>query len=91
MFETPVDALSSYGIAGPGFKSAPPSNAIGNVFSLRRLVLVAPDIPAETLLSSRGNFLASALSRFDEAYLFSNEGDEILPWFQARQCRNPVA
>ena len=78
VFETPVDALSSYGIAGPGFKSAPPSNAIGNVFSLRRLVLVAPDIPAETLLSSRGNFLASALSRFDEAYLFSNEGDEIL-------------
>jgi hypothetical protein len=33
---------------------------------------------AETLLSNRGNFLASALARFDEAYLFSNEGDEVL-------------
>jgi len=42
------------------------------------LVLASPDIPAETLLSTRGNFLASALSRFDEAYLFSNEGDEVL-------------
>jgi len=78
VFATPVEALSSYGVAGPGFKSAPPSNAIGNVFSLRRLVLIAPDIPAEALLSSRGNFLASALLRFDEAYLFSSEGDEIL-------------
>jgi hypothetical protein len=82
VFATPVEALSSYGVAGPGFgpgfKSAPPSNAIGNVFSLRRLVLIAPDIPAEALLSNRGNFLASALSRFDEAYLFSSEGDEIL-------------
>ena len=40
--------------------------------------LASPDIPAETLLSNRGNFLASALSRFQEAYLFSNEGDEVL-------------
>jgi hypothetical protein len=41
-------------------------------------VLASPDIPAETLLSNRGNFLAAALSRFDEAFLFSNEGDEVL-------------
>ena len=41
-------------------------------------MLASPDIPAESLLSNRGNFLASALSRFDEAYLFSNEGDEVL-------------
>ena len=47
-------------------------------FRLKRFVLASPDIPAETLLSNRGNFLASALARFDEAYLFSNEGDEVL-------------
>ena len=29
-------------------------------------------------MSSRANFLASALTRFKEAYLFSNEGDEVL-------------
>src|ERR1700761_9501064 len=49
-----------------------------HAFSPKRFVLASPDIPAETLLSSRGNFLASALSRFDEAYLFSSEGDEVL-------------
>src|SRR5580704_13657761 len=75
VFAVPVDALNSYGVgAGP----EPPSHAIGNVFELKRFVLASPDIPAETLLSNRGNFLASALSRFDEAYLFSNEGDEVL-------------
>ena len=51
---------------------------IGNVFSLMRFVLVSPDIPAEALLSNRANFLASSLRRFREAYLFSNEGDEVL-------------
>src|SRR4029077_12971079 len=51
---------------------------IGNAFVLKRFVLASPDIPAETLLSSRGNFLASMLSHFDEAYLFCNEGDEVL-------------
>jgi hypothetical protein len=59
-------------------RPAEPSHAIGHVFDLKRFLLASPDIPAETLLSSRGNFLASALSRFDEAYLFSNEGDEVL-------------
>jgi hypothetical protein len=55
-----------------------PTAAVGHVFRLMRFVLASPDIPAEHLLSSRSNFLASALSRFDEAYLFSNEGDEVL-------------
>jgi hypothetical protein len=54
------------------------SDEIGHVFSLKRFVLTSPDIPAETLLSDRGNFLASSLRRFREAYLLSNEGDEVL-------------
>jgi hypothetical protein len=51
---------------------------IGHVFSLMRFLLVSPDIPAEALLADRGDFLASSLRRFREAYLFSNEGDEVL-------------
>jgi len=81
VFAVPVDAnaLKSYGAGSPPqSRPAEPAHAIGNVFDLKRFVLASPDIPAETLLSSRGNFLASALSRFDEAYLFSNEGDEVL-------------
>jgi Putative serine esterase (DUF676) len=55
-----------------------PQPDIGNVFRLTRLMLVSPDIPAEALISNRANFLASSLRRFEEAYLFSNEGDEVL-------------
>jgi hypothetical protein len=81
VFAVRLDAagLDAYGAGSPP-ESRPeePVHAIGNVFDLKRFVLASPDIPAETLLSSRGNFLASALSRFDEAYLFSNEGDEVL-------------
>ncbi len=55
-----------------------PDRLVGNVFSLSRLVLVAPDIPAETLILGRANFLKSSLRRFEEAYLFSNEGDMAL-------------
>ena len=55
-----------------------PSSNIGNVFRLGRLVLVAPDIPAEAVITGRGNPLRSSLRRFDEAYLFSNEGDMVL-------------
>ena len=51
---------------------------IGRALRLTRFVLASPDIPAEALLSNRANFLASSLRRFDEAYLFSNEGDEVL-------------
>jgi hypothetical protein len=51
---------------------------IGHVFTLMRFLLVSPDIPAEALLADRANFLASSLRRFREAYLFCNEGDEVL-------------
>jgi hypothetical protein len=74
VFLIPVRALSEYGAHKPEL----PSPNIGKAFCLKRFVLASPDIPAETLLSNRGNFLASALSRFEEAYLFSNEGDEVL-------------
>ena len=59
-------------------KAKAPSPDIGHVFSLGRLVLVSPDIPAEAIISSRANFLSSALRRFEETYLFSNEGDMAL-------------
>ncbi|MBL1174464.1 hypothetical protein [Pantanalinema sp. GBBB05] len=52
-----------------------PSSRVGRVFTLGRLVLVSPDIPLMTVTSGRANFLRSALRRFEEAYLFSNEGD----------------
>jgi hypothetical protein len=54
------------------------TGTLGRVFTLMRFVLASPDIPAETLLADRANFLASSLRRFREAYLFSNEGDEVL-------------
>jgi hypothetical protein len=54
------------------------SGRIGHVFTLTRFVLISPDIPAEALIADRANFLASSLRRFREAYLFSNEGDEVL-------------
>lgn len=52
-----------------------PSSDIGHTLSLERLILVGPDIPVLSIISSRANFLASSLRRFNEAYLFSNEGD----------------
>lgn len=52
-----------------------PSGKIGHAFNLGRLVFVAPDIPVETIMPRRANFLRSALRRFEEAYVFSNEGD----------------
>ena len=70
--------LESIGSLGVTNKSKAPSSKIGNVFSLGRLVLVSPDIPAETIISGRANFLSSSLRRFDETYLFSNEGDMAL-------------
>jgi len=48
---------------------------IGNTLSLGRLILVSPDIPILSIISSRSNGLASSLRRFEETYLFSNEGD----------------
>ncbi|MFN6485899.1 MULTISPECIES: alpha/beta hydrolase [unclassified Nostoc] len=52
-----------------------PNSDIGNVFRLGRLVLVAPDIPIESILPGRANFLRSSLRRCEEAYIFCNEGD----------------
>ncbi len=52
-----------------------PSPRVGRVFSLGRLVLVSPDTPVLAITSGRANFLRSSLRRFEEAYLFSNEGD----------------
>jgi Alpha/beta hydrolase of unknown function (DUF900) len=69
---------SSVGSIDANSPDKKPSSAIGHVFSLGRLVLVAPDIPAETIISGRANFLQSSLRRFEEAYLFSNEGDMAL-------------
>jgi hypothetical protein len=68
----------SIGNLGAANKAKVPSAEIGNVFSLERLVLVAPDIPVETIISGRANFLSSSLRRFQETYLFSNEGDMAL-------------
>jgi pimeloyl-ACP methyl ester carboxylesterase len=76
VFKTKVAGLSDFGAAAP--KPVKNLHQIGDFFELKRFVLASPDIPAETLLSDRGNFLASALTRFHEAYLFSNEGDEVL-------------
>ena len=79
VFSHQVPTLSSYGAAASAeFGAEPETRNLGHVFRLMRFVLASPDIPAETLLSTRSNFLASALSRFDEAYLFSNEGDAVL-------------
>jgi pimeloyl-ACP methyl ester carboxylesterase len=64
--------------SGLNSTDASPSPEIGHAFQLARLVLVSPDIPAETLISNRANFLSASLLRFKEAFLFSNEGDEVL-------------
>lgn len=59
----------------PAAVNKEPSSKIGKVFCLNRLVLASPDIPVLAIAASRANYLASSLRRFDEAYLFSNEGD----------------
>ncbi len=55
-----------------------PSLSIGNAFSLGRLVLASPDIPIETIMPERSNVLRSSIRRFEESYLFSNQGDYML-------------
>lgn len=59
-------------------KHKQPSPHVGNVFSLGRLVLASPDIPIETIMPERANFLRSSLRRFEESYLFCNQGDIVL-------------
>jgi hypothetical protein len=78
VFARPVTALNSYGANPYPDDAEAPMRTIGDAFVLKRFVLASPDIPAEMLLSNRGNFLVSALSRFEEAYLFCSEGDEVL-------------
>jgi hypothetical protein len=51
---------------------------IGNLFSLKSLVLVSPDIPIWAITSGRSNFLRTCLRRFKEAYLFTNDADMLL-------------
>lgn len=65
----------SVGAVGGSSSSKLPSPRVGRVFSLGRLILVSPDIPVLAITSGRSNFLRSSLRRFEEAYLFSNEGD----------------
>lgn len=69
---------NSIGMLDSGGTGKNPSPDIGKTFSLGRLVLASPDIPAEAIISGRANFLSSSLRRFEEAYLFSNEGDMAL-------------
>jgi len=59
-----------------GFDQAKkPSRRIGNTLMLDRLVMVAPDIPVESVVPRRSNGLRSTLRRMRESYVFSNEGD----------------
>lgn len=55
-----------------------PDSEIGTSFTLGRLILVAPDIPVEAIKPRRANFLQASLKRFEESYIFSNEGDVVL-------------
>ncbi|MFM7268111.1 MAG: alpha/beta hydrolase [Cyanobium sp.] len=52
-----------------------PSSSIGEHLELQRLVMVAPDIPVESVIPRRSNGLRSALRRMKESHVFSNEGD----------------
>lgn len=52
-----------------------PSNSIGQHLELEHLVMVAPDIPVESVIPRRSNGLRSALRRMKESHVFSNEGD----------------
>ncbi|MBM3576875.1 MAG: alpha/beta hydrolase [Alphaproteobacteria bacterium] len=82
VFSPEAIAAMRYGVEMPGSyderKQREQRSKIGKSFLLRRLVLVSPDIPAEVLLLGRSNALHSSLIRFQEAHLFSNEGDEVL-------------
>lgn len=69
------DVFDRRSIGTLGLTNKLPSPEIGRIFRLGRLVLIAPDIPINTILSGRANVLQSALRRFEETYLFSNEGD----------------
>jgi hypothetical protein len=69
------DVFDLPSISTLGLTNKVATSSIGGSFKLSRLVLMAPDIPINTLISGRSNFLSSAIRRFEETYLFSNEGD----------------
>lgn len=52
--------------------------AIGDLFVLDRLILVAADIPVWAITTGRSNDLASCLRRFRDTFLFVNEADVVL-------------
>jgi hypothetical protein len=52
--------------------------AIGDLFILDRLILVAADIPVWAITTGRSNYLASCLRRFSDTVLFVNEADMVL-------------
>lgn len=55
-----------------------PNNNIGSSFSLGRIVLVAPDISINSIITQRSNFFISSIERCEEVYVFSNEADVVL-------------
>jgi hypothetical protein len=52
--------------------------AIGELFILDRLILVAADIPVWAITTGRSNYLASCLRRFRDTVLFVNDADMVL-------------
>lgn len=48
---------------------------IGKSLRFGRLCLVSPDIPVESILTGRRNFLQASLRRFEDAYLVTNQYD----------------
>ncbi|QVL53334.1 MAG: alpha/beta hydrolase [Cyanobium sp. M30B3] len=52
--------------------------AIGQLFILDRLILVAADIPVWAITTGRSNYLASCLRRFSDTFLFVNDADMVL-------------
>ncbi|MEY4352785.1 MAG: hypothetical protein RLZZ609_1026 [Cyanobacteriota bacterium] len=48
---------------------------ISSSLSLGRLLLVAPDIPIESVIPRRSNVLVSSVERISECHVFTNEGD----------------
>lgn len=75
MVRTLSDVFDPASVGELNSSNKAPNKELGDVFCLNRLVLVAPDISTNTIISGRANFLKSSLRRFEEAYLFSNEGD----------------
>jgi hypothetical protein len=65
------------------------SQDIGKTLVLNRLILVAPDIPVESVVPRRSNFLTSALQRVQETHVFTNEAD--LPLRLASTAANYIS